>query len=334
MAKNNLPSNLSFSVESVQQELKDPLGQPEPGPELLGRVLSEAYSLAHEAYELKNPSAKAFTERLLFTIHANNSFAPPLQGISAILWSIFMRAKLRTTLTPYLNNGARNAQEMKKQLEKAVREADAEDHPWIDEVTSAPDLRGVIIYTKNWFGSTHGFAQQLLSLCQRCREKIQIVVLENVAEEFGVIEHEALRQRFVERIGGSRFDPQRALDDPDQMTESFSLANYRTGISTLKNPSFALGSFYSIEAIFPPVCRRLLVNLRKRGFDEYSLESFSLHIEKDEDHAAEWMKILEESSLSPEDRERVVAGALAQLHLRHEMFNAMRTYFAKVATTA
>ena len=147
--------------------------------------------------------------------------------------------------------------------------------------------------------------------------------MRNIVDEFLTgTDHDELRARFFAALG-VKVDVLDVLDDPDQTVEALSLSNYRTGITTFANPSFALGSFYSIEASFPRVCTRLLKGLRALGFPEESMQYISLHAETDVHHASEWMDILRDLVPSDADRASVVAGALAQLQLRHEMFVAI-----------
>lgn len=243
-------------------------------------------------------------------------------------WNILVRSKLESSLR-WRSTKQIGADEMREHLERSVRAADAEDHDILDQVAAHEDIRGLIIYTKNWFGSTNGFTEQMIALSQRCNNMVRHVVVRNLLDELEGTTHDALRVRYLEHIG-LRYDAMRAHEDPDLLTEAFSVLNFRTALSSLNNPSFALGSFYSIESVFSMVCRRLLHGLRKRGFPDPSIEIFRTHVETDENHAAEWLDILEKAALSPQERGWVVEGARAQLAIRHELFLAMRAYIYRI----
>ena len=311
------------TVAAIVGSLLEPATAGSPGPEQLEAAVRDAHALSVAAYQRNEANAVRRAEELLHAVHVNNGFFPPTGGTASIVWGILMRAKLAFALAPHLRQRSVSVEEMRTTLMQAVQKADEVDHTFIDEAIAHPGLRGLIIYSKNWFGSTHGFPSQLASLSQRCRGEVRQIVLGNLMEEFKGVEHDELRARFVRSIGLD-FDPARAAEDADVAVECLSLLNYRSGVSMLRNPAFSLGSFYTIEAVFPPVCRRLLYGLRKRGFAEESIETFRLHVEVDENHAAEWMEMLESSELDGEDRAMAVAGGLAQLDIRHQMYDATR----------
>src|SRR5262249_38383962 len=97
----------------------------------------------------------------------------------------------------------------------------------------------------------------------------------------------------------------------------------RTGVCLLNNPLFALGGFYTIEANWPPECKRMLVGLRKRCHKEHDLEYWVTHAHADEHHAAEWLGVLLDVATTTRARAEVLTGALAQLHLRRQMYDTM-----------
>jgi pyrroloquinoline quinone (PQQ) biosynthesis protein C len=321
------------TVDGVSASLNEAVTAKSPPVDQLADAVRDAHALSAAAYEDGEPEAVRQAETLLHTIHVQNGFFPPTGGTASIVWGVLMRDKLAAALRTHLPDGPVSVDDMRSTLEGAVAKADEQDHTFIDEAIARPDLRGLVIYAKNWFGSTHGFAAQLASLSQRCRGEVRQVVLSNLMEEFNGVEHDELRARFIRRIGLD-FDPNRAPEDGDVAVECLSLLNYRSGVSTMRSPAFSLGSFYTIEAVFPPVCRRLLTGLRARGFEEDAIETFRLHVETDENHAAEWMEILQSDELTGEDRARVVAGGLAQLDIRHQMFDATRAMLRDGASAA
>ncbi len=312
--------------EKLRQLLEDPLGHAEPTAEQFGFAFCEAETLAARAYLDKDPAAFRLAERLLHVVHALNSFAPPVEGIPGVIWGVLMRKKLATCLDVNGRTGPIDAREMMVKLDAAVARAEWEDHPLLDEVVQSDNLNGLAIYTKNWFASTNGFNHQMIALAQHAPAKVQAAVLKNLGDEYQGTPHHMLRERWLNRLS-LKYDPADILRDPDYLIEALSLQNFRTGITHVSNACFALGSFYSVEANFPGVCRRLLT-LRSRGFDDASLELFSLHVETDEDHAQEWLDNLSRAELSPRECGFVVDGAICQLRLRHDMFEALRRHLA------
>jgi len=313
--------------EVIQAELRDPLGV-EPTQDVLSAAAKEAVDLAHAAFDKRDPAAVDHAERLLYTVHAQHSFAPPLQGIASTIWPILMRAKLRGVFALVDAPKELDDDAMTRALNGAVQRADEQDHSFLDEIASAESLDGLVLYTRNWYGSTHGFTTQLFSLTQRCNGVARLypvfkACLENVYEEFEKVAHPAMRARWPKRIGLD-YSVEQSLSEPDQLTESFALQNFRTGVCSLNDPTYGLGSFFSIEAAFPGVCRRMYPNLKRRGFGDEDIATFKVHDATDEDHAAEFMTALRASELTPTDRAKVVRGALAQMEVRHQMFEAMR----------
>jgi hypothetical protein len=114
-----------------------------------------------------------------------------------------------------------------------------------------------------------------------------------------------------------------AFDDPDVLTEAFSVANTRALYSLLPDPAWSLGSFYTIEAFFPAVCRRILAALRRRGTAEDDLFYWALHGEVDIEHSAEWLEGIQRANLDDATHARIANGAVNHLLARAELFGAL-----------
>jgi pyrroloquinoline quinone (PQQ) biosynthesis protein C len=306
----------------------DPFGIALSDYQRMHEIIDEASELAHEAYENQNAEAIAHAERLLFTITINNSFVAPLSSEVAFAWDILMGAKLKATITPHLiDNRCRNLEDLQLLLRGAVAKADREDHPWIDEILKdSPYEQNFKVYVKNWYITAYGFCHQLISLGQHCNVETERVVFANVADELRGTDHATQRAQFFEGICGKPFNPREALKDPDILTEAFSLFNYRSGVATLQNPSFALGSFYAVEAAYVPSCERLLKGLHKHAFrNKEILDYVTEHGILDVKHSEEWLEVMKKADLTQRDFQYVAAGALAQLDIRHQWFNKMRS---------
>lgn len=328
------------TIETLLGELSrplDPLGESTPTEEEILRGAQEATQLARAAYregregqegQEGNADALATAERLLYMIHTQSAFAAPSTPLAATCWSILMGAKVKSCLSLLDLPAEVGPDEMVERLDDAVKQVESRDHSFLDVITRQEALRGLIIYTKNWYASTHGFTNQLISMMRHCHGKpefkaVQAAALENLEEEYDpAAPHIELRARWPRRLG-LEYSPSAAITDTDQVLEAFSLQNFRTGVSNLSDPTYVLGSFYTVEAAFPGVCRRMYEGLRKR-FDDDSLALFKSHAGTDSEHAEEWLHAVRESPLSPQQRARVLRGGLTQIELRRRMFVAMR----------
>jgi pyrroloquinoline quinone (PQQ) biosynthesis protein C len=303
--------------------------RPHPASEIdAGRVSREARELAHKAFAGTDPVAAARSERLLYVIHAASAFAPPLHPIASVIWSTLMHEKMRSLGLDRAGPELATHRDLVDALDEAFQRADREDNSFIDEIADRTDDLGLVIYTKNWFSSTHGFTTQLVSLIQRCHGKAHLyplfkALLENLYEEFENEPHPQMRARWPQRLGID-YSPDSAIEDPQQTTEAFALQNVRTGLALLPDPTYAAGSFLSIEAVFSGICRRIYPVLKKRGIEDHAMQSFILHAEGDVEHTSELLTAIERSELTPRDRSAILRGALAQLNARHEMFEAKR----------
>ena len=288
-------------------------------------AMSEIEKLAKAAYREDKSQSFECAERLLHLIHTQSSFSIPFHPLLSRIWNELMAAKISSCLIKFGGTGPIGPEQMQTELKELLDLAEAQDHPVLDRLVDASSEEGLRVYTKNWFASTFGFNHQMIALAQRAPEDVRQAVLKNLSDEYTGTPHHELRERWLKRIGLS-YEPAMILKDRDYLIEAVSLQNFRTGICQLGHAAFALGSFYSIEAIFPGVCRRLL-RLRPKGFDDGSLELFSNHVETDEDHAREWLENITLASLTPKERGFVVDGAKCQMKLRSAMFSKLGKRF-------
>ena len=311
-----------LDLDSLKSSLMESVPSRDPAFESMAEAFSQARLLAESAYVEKNREAESQAERILYLIHTMNHFAPPVQAQPALIWGVLGRAKLWDALQVQQSIAPVTRETLREELQELVKTAEKNDHPILDAICGYHDLKGVRIYAKNWMVTAHGFINQLGALFQRAPAKLKPVVRENIDEEFEGTEHTVLRERFLKAIG-VQYSPDAALRDPDYLFESMSVLNYRTLICSLSNPFFAFGNFYSIEGVFYQVSRHLAQGLRKRGMAEADIEMFTLHGDLDEDHAAEWLAGLEAADLTDLERGQVLAGARAQMKIRHRHYEAM-----------
>jgi pyrroloquinoline quinone (PQQ) biosynthesis protein C len=288
----------------------------------------ESVVLAHDAFTLGDPDARALAERVLYALHAYHHFAAPMQATLAVVWSNLSRAKLRPLLVDRVGQPTLTFDELCERMQAAVAEADDRDHGVLDRL----DDQGLVLYAKNWWTSTHGFEQELISTLQRSPHTIRQMLFDNLSDELGGDNkpHIELRAATLADFGvdyhpddAGVLDGGGAFDDPDVFTEAFSVANTRTLYSLLPDPAWSLGSFYTIEAFFPAVCRRILAALRRRGTAEDDLFYWALHGEVDVEHSAEWLEGIERANLGEDTHARIANGAINHLLARSELFGAL-----------
>lgn len=299
----------------------------ESPPDEISAAVREASDLALRATE--DPVARAEMERLLYVIHASTGFCIPVQSVAAAVWNTLARAKLAREFQPLFDRvPVVSFAEFRDRYLAALRAVDDRDHTFFAAAAAASDLRPLRVYAKNWYASTHGFTHQIVATAHRCLSSrkywhLAKSFVENLSEEYEGTPHPILRRRWVDELG-IEYTPASAIGDAEQCTEAFALQNYRTIVASLPDPLYGVGSFLSIEGVFVGVCKQLHPLLKGRGFQDDVISTFELHGEADEDHVRELLDAIEASDLGPTELARVAAGAFTQLHLRSQMFDAIR----------
>ena len=313
-------------VARIRRQLREPPTDRDPGD--VETASRESLVLAHEAFTLGDGDARALAERVLYATHAYNCFAAPMQTTLAVVWANLSRAKLRPLLVERVGEPTLTYHEMCQHLEAAVEEADRRDHGVLERL----DDQGLVLYAKNWWTSTHGFEEELISTLQRSSHVVRQMLFDNLSDELGGDgkPHIELRAAALRGFGvdyqpddAGVLDHGGAFDDPDVLTEAFSVANVRTLYSLLPDPAWSLGSFYTIEAFFPAVCRRILAALRRQGTAEDDVYFWALHGEVDVEHSAEWLEGIKQAEFGDDVHARIVNGAINHLLARSELFTAL-----------
>jgi pyrroloquinoline quinone (PQQ) biosynthesis protein C len=313
-----------LDVIELRRQLVDPWALDDAGPAGIASVAEQADALARRAYNDDHAPSRLEAEHLLYFINIDNCFAPPLHGAAALAWTTLMRTKLAALRRRFGGCEPIDLPEMSRRLKAAVTQWGAYNHPLVSTLRREPgNLTAYRIWAKNWFGSCVGFSAQLAALVQRTSGHAKQVVLENLSDEFDhKVTHDVLRTRFYESLG-LRFAAAEAPNDPDRVLEATELLNARTGLAFLKEPTWALGCFYGVEANWPPECRLHLEINRARGVDDHTLEYWISHATADDHHSAEWLAALEGLCHSPQERAAAVDGCVIQLRLRWQMYDAI-----------
>ena len=314
----------TFDITELRRQLSDPWASEEPAPAVIEAAAADVANLARRAYIDDDREARKQAEAVMYFINIDNCFAPPLHAIAGAAWSALMRAKLGALRRRWGGCEPIGIAEMGRRLRGAVEQFGAYNHPVIGMLRErVQDLDSYRIWAKNWFGSCVGFSAQLAALVQRTTGGAKKCVLENLTDEFDHrVTHDVLRTRFYESLG-LKFDVARALDDPDRTLEATELLNARTGLAFLRDPLWALGCFYGVEANWPPECRHHLEINRARGLDEHTLEYWTGHATADDHHSAEWLAVLESTCKTERDCAAAVDGCVIQLRLRWQMYDAI-----------
>jgi len=307
-----------LDIAEIRRQLADPWAS----DDTLTLDAREISALATRAYIDDDRAARREAEALLYFINIDNCFAPPLHPAAAMAWTTLMRTKLGALRRRFGGCEPIGVAEMRRRLEDAVGRWGAYNHPVLATLRDG-DLAAYRIWAKNWFGSCVGFSSQLAALVQRTSGDAKKVVLENLADEFDHrVTHDVLRTRFYESLGLT-FDVAGALDDPDRVLDATELLNARTGLAFLRDPIWALGCFYGVEANWPPECRLHLDINRRRGLDDHTLEYWTGHATADDHHSAEWLSVLESTCKTEAQCAAAVDGAVIQLRLRWQMYDAI-----------
>ncbi|MDB4959317.1 MAG: hypothetical protein JWO36_6886 [Myxococcales bacterium] len=312
-----------LDLPELRRQLADPWALEDPGT-VGAATADELLALGQRAYIDGDDHAKREAEELLYFINIDNCFAAPLHSVAAMAWTTLMRTKLAGLRRDFGGCEPIDVPEMSRRMKAAVEQWGAYNHPLMKALRERPDdLAAYRIWAKNWYGSCLGFSSQLAALVQRTTGAAKQCVLENLTDEFDdKVTHDTLRIRFYESLG-LRFKAADALGDPDRVVEATELLNARTGLTALRDPIWALGCFYGVEANWPPECRIHLEINRKRGLDEHTLEYWTGHAEADDHHSAEWLAVLESTCRSDRDCAAAVDGTVIQLRLRWKMYDAI-----------
>ena len=316
-----------FDVALIKEASRHSPGVP-PVADHIIEAHRESARLAEAAFSAKQQAAIEQAERVLYALNVYNGFAPPSQPILAAIWANLTSARRRSLLVDVVGTPTLSFRAMSKILESAIEETDHRDHRVLEEL----DERGLVLYAKNWYTSTHGFEEQLISTLHRASRQVRQMLYANLGDELGAdaVPHVELRAWTLQNFDVA-YDPDdagvlgegSAFSDPDTFTEAFALSNARTVFSQMPDPAYALGCFYTIEACFPSVCRRILALLRRRGITENALYYWALHGEADEHHSAEWLHSLEAARFGDDVHARIAQGALSHLQERHGLFQAL-----------
>ncbi len=314
-----------LDISVLRRELKDPWGGTGVDPAAIGAAAEEVGTLARRAYIDGDVAARSSAEELLYFINIDNCFAPPLHPIAATVWTTLMRAKLASLRKQFGGCEPIGVPEMSRRLKDAVAKWGAYNHPLLGTLRDrVDDLPAYRIWAKNWYGSCVGFSAQLAALVQRTKGDAKKVVLENLSDEFDhKVTHDTLRIRYYRSLG-LEFHVEDALRDPDRVLEATELLNARTGLAFLSDPTWALGCFYGVEANWPPECRLHLDINRRRGLDDHTLEYWTGHATADDHHSAEWLAVLEAMCTTERECAAAVDGAVIQLRLRWQMYDAIQ----------
>jgi pyrroloquinoline quinone (PQQ) biosynthesis protein C len=313
-----------LDIANLRRQLSDPWASEDLGRGTLEATADELAALARHAYIDDDRAARREAEAILYFINIDNCFAPPLHPVGSMAWTHLMRVKLGALRKRFGGCEPIGVPEMRRRLEEAVARWGAYNHPLMTTLRErAQDLGAYRIWAKNWFGSCVGFSAQLAALIQRTTGDAKKCVLENLSDEFDHrVTHDVLRTRFYESLGLT-FDVGGALDDPDRVLEATELLNTRTGLAFLRDPLSALGCFYGVEANWPPECRLHLEINRQRGLDDHTLEYWTGHATADDHHSAEWLAVLVGMVRSDAECAAAVDGAVIQLRLRWQMYDAI-----------
>jgi hypothetical protein len=315
------------------QTLRAALAAPpvDPPAEALAEVYTAARRLAQDAYTARNPEAEDLAERLLYEIHVGACYAAPAGVLPAMIWQTLLGAHLRRHLEP-VRVEPFDKKDLGDRMAEAVERLGAWNHPLVGRMSRlAAAGEPFAFWCKNWYGSSTGYTYQMTAVAQRLAPESDISAYtpaifrnlsDEIADQYSRTPHHVLRYRILERAGSS-YDVPRGADDPDMLTESFALHNFRTALSTLASPMYALGSVYGVEGNWVRETPLLDAQLRQAGYDSRVVESFNVHANLDQKHTQEWLEMVLAIPLTPEQTAQVLMGCIAGLEVRRRMYDAV-----------
>ncbi len=286
-----------------------------------------ATTLARRAFVDRDEEALATLHRTQYLLNIHSSFASPTDLVPAVYWNVFSAALMEDALRGCPDEV--DPTELEERMMKAVVELGAYNHPLVQMM----DQRAEVFrhWSKNWYASTHGYTFQMTSIAQRLAPESDISVYtptvfrnlsDELADEFSKTPHHRLRYRILEGVGCS-YDVWTGARDPDIVTEAFALLNLRTAMASQPSAYWALGSVYGVEANWVLETPKLARLLGRAGYDTTMYESYELHAKLDVEHAGEWLEMVCEIPMSPQEAARVVAGATAGLKVRRDMYDRL-----------
>ncbi len=171
---------------ALKECLGDRLGGPRADAEAIAAAAREAQSIAHD---------DALAERLLYFIHRNSAFAPPVAGVPSTIWGVLVRARLDELIArePVADL---EAEEMVAALERGVRSDGTHRHALLDDLAADDSLRGYRLFLKNWYAMASGLTEFLFAVSQRANAAMRREIQDNLSDEiFDGTPHIDLRAR-------------------------------------------------------------------------------------------------------------------------------------------
>lgn len=198
-------------------------------------------------------------------------------------------------------------------LDRRLNDKNLLQHPFYQRWNDGLLTREILqIYAKEYYHHVAAFPRYISAIHSLCPDiKSRQILLENlIDEEQGQENHPELWQRFIEGLGVSRniIETEAELVTTKELVDGYfdlTRSNYPTG----------LGALYAYERQTPAVAESKIAGLRKYyGInDEYSLKFFTIHIEADQWHTEELVKLIKQ--LNSADQLLVVQGAEAGARL-------------------
>lgn len=316
MKKIFFDSESGFDGGAILEQMRNPAADFENiDSKKIAQAFDSASALAKRAFFQNESAAQDMVERFLHLLCHWNHFTVPSQGVPALVWGVFMRAKLKATFDQIGQHGPCDHQTMVRKLSEGVELN--RFHPDFEALYSG-NRKLDILFTKNFFHINSVFDANLITLLSKAPKGATESIIENVSDELiNGTAHPDLKARWAATIGASL---QNRVEDPDFFTESFASSNIRTYISNLNEPSYALGKFYVMEAMFPQISGRLYKMWSAAGYDDHALEHWLIHSTVDVGHAEEWMDAIKASELTDVQNGYVIDGANIIFAVRRKVF--------------
>jgi pyrroloquinoline quinone (PQQ) biosynthesis protein C len=266
------------------------------------RRVDTARRLARRAFDEKDRAAWEVVQVIEWRLQRRNGLRPTEPGDVHVLDAIY---RIEEAASPLIEcPEGLSAKQFTERLSADCYALNALDTPFLKMLgagkLSAEDWK---YFAYQLLAPAGDFTRMLAIASVRFPFELSLSVCENLYEEAGegVSEraHVNLLYRFARHFGVDTGEE--ALLDWT-CPEILANTNAQNRMLWHYEMGWSLGSNFLMERLLPPEFGRVRDALVAAGLTDEVLEWFTVHLVADEEHAADWLRIIEEHFSAPEDR--------------------------------